>query len=275
MKRRSWLWFVASAILAILAGVLAIWIINQNRNQPVQEIPEYQVVVASAPISANETIGPDKVRVEARTEPVTGQVLEQDIGLVLGSYALRDIAPGEIITTQDFYSIETGGMTGVMRITSVLEDKFAVTLPADDILSNWGAVLPGDHVDVLITFDVILETPMYPADVVARGEQLVGIDRDERMDNVSALTLQNLEVLQILQEPQPEQQEEGVAPARRALVLKIDPQDAVVLKYLQDSDATIDLALRNPENSTLYSVEPVNINYLVLRYNIALPEPLE
>jgi Flp pilus assembly protein CpaB len=275
MKRRSWLWFVASAILAILAGVLAIWIIYQGQPEQEEQIPEYQVVVASAPISANEIIGPDKVRVEARTEPVTGQVLEQDIGLVLGSYALRDIAPGEIITTQDFYSIETGGMTGVIRITSVLEDKFAVTLPADDILSNWGAVLPGDHVDVLITFDVILETPMYPDDVVARGEQIVGIDRDQRMDSVSALTLQNLEVLQIVQEPQPEQQEEGVAPARRALLLKIDPQDAVVLKYLQDSDATIDLALRNPENSTLYSVEPVNINYLVLRYNIALPEPLE
>ena len=273
MKRRSWLWFVASAILAILAGVLAIWIIT--RPPPVDEVGQVaaqQVVVASAPISAGERITVDKLRVEARTELVTGMVLEQQQERVQDAIATRDIAPGAIITTDDFRRI---GEVSTGSIALLLEDEIAVTLPADDILSNWGAVLPGDHVDVLITFDVILETPMYPADVVARGEQLVGIDRDERMDNVSALTLQNLEVLQILQEPQPEQQEEGVAPARRALLLKIDPQDAVVLKYLQDSDATIDLALRNPENSTLYSVEPVNINYLVLRYNIALPEPLE
>jgi hypothetical protein len=38
---------------------------------------------------------------------------------------------------------------------------------------------------------------------------------------------------------------------------------------------TIDVALRSPENNTLFSVQPVNINYLVLRYGIVLPEPLE
>jgi len=49
----------------------------------------------------------------------------------------------------------------------------------------------------------------------------------------------------------------------------------VVLKYLRDSVGQIDLALRSPTNNTLFDVDPVNINYLVLRYGIALPQPLE
>jgi hypothetical protein len=35
------------------------------------------------------------------------------------------------------------------------------------------------------------------------------------------------------------------------------------------------LALRAPENDTLFNVQPVNINYLMLRYGIVLPQPLE
>jgi hypothetical protein len=104
------------------------------------------------------------------------------------------------------------------------------------------------------------------------------IERDQSLDSVSVLTLQNLEVLQIIEEPQPEseaQQEEGPQLRPRALILQVDPQDAVVLKYLNDSVGSVQLALRGPENETLFNVQPVNINYLMLRYGIVLPQPLE
>jgi len=95
------------------------------------------------------------------------------------------------------------------------------------------------------------------------------------------LTLQNLEVLQVIEEPTPvqpeqqqQQQQQALVPPR-ALILKIDPQDALVLNYLLDSVGKISLALRSPNNNTLFEVEPVNINYLMLRYGIRLPLPLE
>ena len=54
------------------------------------------------------------------------------------------------------------------------------------------------------------------------------------MDGVSVLTLQNLEVVQIIEEPAPEGEQDPEQPIlrNRALILKADPQDAVVLKYL-------------------------------------------
>jgi Flp pilus assembly protein CpaB len=279
MKRRSWLWIFTSVILAVLAGVVAIVVLNQaaERGTTVVPSPKQPVVVARNPIAANAILRADNVLVEERDEiPSGAAVRTQD---VLGQMALRDIPSGEVILMQDVASV--GFSSGITETKAMLlgDDKIAVALPANDILSKWGAVVPGDHVDVLVTLDVVLETPIQPEDMPTseQGLALLAMERDQSLDNVSMLTIQDLEVLQILTEPQPEgataNQEEG-QPAElrpRALVLKINPQDAVVLKYLRNSSASIDVALRSPTNSTLFDVQPVNINYLVLRYGIVVP----
>ncbi len=277
MKRRSLLWFIASAILALLAGVLAMVFLGSRGPQPTVQRPKQPVVVARNPIAANDVIRVDNVTLQERDRFPSGAAVEvQDI---VGGTALRDIAEGEVVTMQDVRII-----TGTRDLEFVLgDDKLAVALLADDILSKWGTVLPGDHVDILVTLDVILEKPMYIEDLrtVEDANIYNTIERDQSLDNVSVLTLQNAEVLQIIEEPQPEVEEargEEQAPPtlpQRALILKVDPQDAVVLKYLRDSTGTIDLALRSPENDALFNVQPVNINYLMLRYGIVLPQPLE
>jgi pilus assembly protein CpaB len=281
MKRRSWLWFIASAVLAVLAGVLAIFALSRVDDQtPEISEPKQPVVIARQPLAANTVIRADYVSVEERDEMPSGAAVR--VSDVLGQITLRDIAVGEVIVMQDIMGTTSISYTRDLPVL-LGDDKIAVALPADDILSQWGAVLPGDHVDVLFTLDVVLETPIDPEDVILtdEGEFLYSLERDQSLDNVSVLTLQNLEVLQILEEPQiqtegnQQGQEAPTAPPSRALVLKIDPQDAVVLKYLRDSVGSIDLALRSEENSTLFDTQPVNINYLVLRYGIVLPQPLE
>jgi Flp pilus assembly protein CpaB len=273
MKRRSLLWFVASALLALLAGVLAV--VFLQRAQPTEEapVPEQLVVVALSPIAENEVIRVDYVSLQERDTFPSGAAVE--VKDVLGGTALRDIAQGEVIVMQDIRII-----TGTSDLPFLLgDDTIAVALEADDILSKWGAVMPGDHVDVLFTLDVILEKPMYVDDITTVEEAgLYEIERDQSMDDVSVLTLQNLEILQIIEEPQVEeqaQQEEVAQIPQRALILKVDPQDAVVLKFLRDTIGSIDLALRSPDNEALFNVQPVNINYLMLRYGIVLPQPLE
>ena len=113
------------------------------------------------------------------------------------------------------------------------------------------------------------------------GEVLQRLERDQSLDHVSVLTLQNLEVLQIIEEPGvtleegQQAQDQAASVPQRAMVLAINPQDAVLLKYLRDTEGILDVALRSPDNGTLFNAEPVNINYLVLRYGIVLPEPLQ
>jgi Flp pilus assembly protein CpaB len=274
MKRRSWLWFIAAIILAVLAGVIAILTLRQaaTRETPAAETPGRVVVVARQPIAVNSTIRIDNVISEERSNSPSGAAVQiQD---VVGRITLRDIAQGEVILMQDL----TSEISGTHNLPYLLgDDKIAVALPAGDILSKWGAIAPGDHVDVLFTIDVVLETP-FPAELqgLEDGTTIQQMVRDQSLDKVSVLTLQNLEVLQLIEEPVPQQQQEQATPlAQKALILKIGPQDALVLKYLIDSVGKIDLALRSPTNNTLFDVEPVNINYLVLRYGIMLPQPLE
>jgi len=278
MKRRSWLWFFAALVLAGLAGVIAIFALRQaaTRETPSAATPGRIVVVARQPIAVNSTIRVDNVVSEERSITPSGAAVQiQD---VLGRVTLRDIAQGEVILMQDL----TSEISGTRNLPFLLgDDKIAVALPTNDILGNWGAVAPGDHVDVLFTLDVLLETPL-PFEIRAMEEEgttLQVVERDQSLDKVSVLSLQNLEVLQVIEEPVPsqqQQQQQQQAPLpQRALILKIDPQDAMVLKYLIDSTGKIDLALRSPTNNTLFNVEPVNINYLMLRYGIRLPEPLE
>ena len=278
MKRRSWIWFLISGILALLAGVVAIAALRFFADRVDPEIPvaSQMVVVANSPIAAGSIIRVDWVALTERDQIPSGAIVNPDD--VIGRKALADLAPNEVIRVQDVEQQAQGPSR-----SDIPADKIAVALPADDILSKWGAVMPGDHVDVLFTLDVILETDMYPEEVlrVEEGEVLQRLERDQSLDHVSVLTLQNLEVLQIIEEPGvtleegQQAQDQAASVPQRAMVLAINPQDAVLLKYLRDTEGILDVALRSPDNGTLFNAEPVNINYLVLRYGIVLPEPLQ
>ncbi|NLF12024.1 MAG: Flp pilus assembly protein CpaB [Anaerolineaceae bacterium] len=278
MKRRSWIWFLISVILALLAGVVAIAALRFFADRVDPEIPvaSQMVVVANSPIAAGSIIRVDWVALTERDQIPSGAIVNPDD--VIGRKALADIAANEVIRVQDVEQQAQGPSR-----SDIPADKIAVALPADDILSKWGAVMPGDHVDVLFTLDVILETDMYPEEVlrVEEGEVLQRLERDQSLDHVSVLTLQNLEVLQIIEEPGvtlqegQQAQDQAASVPQRAMVLAINPQDAVLLKYLRDTEGILDVALRSPDNGTLFNAEPVNINYLVLRYGIVLPEPLQ
>jgi len=277
MKRRNWLWFIASFVLALLAGIVVVYLLVINA--PAGEAPPQaltrRVVVATQSIARGSEIRADFIQIAEVDEdqiPSGAAARSQD---VIGAIAKRDFALNDVITMQDIVL-----PWAPRRITDTLlidDDKLVVVLEADDVLSQWGGVIPGDRVDLLFSLDVILETPMYPQEVLAAEEGIQLIDRDQSMDNTSVLALQNLEVLEILEEPAAPGAEEGAETTlpRRALLLQIDPQDAVILKYLRDSEATMDVALRARDNDTQYEVDAVNINYIVLRYGIVLPEPLE
>ena len=109
--------------------------------------------------------------------------------------------------------------------------------------------------------------------VRAADAVLYGVAEGRELDHPDEGSLGEAHV----EEPSPEgeQDPEQPTPRNRALILKAEPQDAVVLKYLLDVVGTVSLAKRSPENEALFNVQPVNINYLMLRYGVVLPQPLE
>ena len=135
-------------------------------------------------------------------------------------------------------------------------DKIGVALPANDLLSKSGEVDTGDHIDILASM------------VVVGAEQGKG-------GQVTLLTLQDIPVVKTLE--QAVQQSNNGQPQRGAitgLIVAVDPQDAVTLKYFVDSGANVSIAVRPPKLTSIFQVIPATLNYLADRFGITVPVPL-
>jgi Flp pilus assembly protein CpaB len=89
-------------------------------------------------------------------------------------------------------------------------------------------------------------------------------------------TLQNVQVIGVIHTTVAQESSTGLtakaqkdsAPAVAAYVVALDPQDALLLKYLRDRGATMDLALRNMRDDAEHVTKPVDQNYVVDKYQL-------
>jgi len=236
---------------------------------PEVEAPLTRSVVVAAHLVERRTVL-SETDVEIRELPEdairSGAVVKTEDAI--GRITLTELNEGEIILAQNLLEVTAEGAPeeGQVSLGEALEeDELAVALPATDLMSRFGVVMPGDKVDVLFSINVVGKTLL---EEVPRG----GL--------VALTTVQDLEILQIVAE-KPAVEEggqppaEGEQPSERLLILIADPQEAVIIKYLKDSGGVIDFALRAPTSERLFDTEPVTINYLARRYGIIPPEPLD
>jgi len=76
----------------------------------------------------------------------------------------------------------------------------------------------------------------------------------------------------------PSQQDTGeqtrqstLAPSPSVVTLLVTQQDALVLQYARKAGATVEFALRNPNDAEQVDTEPVNLNYMMTRFGISVP----
>ena len=172
----------------------------------------------------------------------------------IGFLVLRSLTAGQMVLNTDVVSPTVAG--GVTAFT-MDKGKVAFAFPADDLLTSNRVLKAGDHVDVLFSIEVKAE-----------------VNGSERLMTFNAL--QNLEVAAIIDpsdlQSQASQQSGGSQIPPRAVIFTLDPQDALILKYLKDMGGTVDIVLRAPDSKEQFSPQPVNQDYLLDRYQMRLPE---
>ncbi len=257
--RKGWIWYLAGLLLAIVAGGIAI--VAMQQATPTREAPPpptQPVVVAKQDIPAQQVITPDALEVKNMllADVPSGAVFR--IEDAAGKFALQAIPSGQPILAQQIVSLSgTGSITSTSKLSALLPtDKIGVVLPADDLLSQSGEVGTGDHIDILASLIVASATPN-------KGGQ------------VSLLTLQNVPVVKVLQEQVAATNSQGQTTSRpgkiSGLVVAVDPQDSVTLKYFLDAGAKISLGLRPPKLTSIFNLIPVTINYIADKFNIQAP----
>jgi Flp pilus assembly protein CpaB len=262
--RRGWIWYLAGLLLAVMAGVLAVLALRQAvpKAEPIRTATR-PVIVARQDLAARQIVTQDAL---GTRELPLGEIPSGAIFRIedaVGKFSLQDIKAGQPLLAQNLIAATTGpgaAITSSVQLSMLLPpDKVAVVLPAGDLLSLSGDVSIGDHIDIL-------------ASLVVAGKEGGG-------GQVTLMNLQNVPIVKVLQEAPPSSGSGQAAQQQRpkitGLVLALDPQDGIILKYFIDSGAKVSIDLRSPRLTVTFDVSPVTLEYLADKYKIQVPKPLE
>lgn len=256
MRRRSgFIWIVAGIALAILAGLLTVWLVMRvvpAAAPPELAEPEIEVVMAARYIPVREVILDDAVELRSVPASAVPDNAARSLDQITGYMAMIPISPDEIILTNQVLTPDVSSD----RVGFLMAgDKLAVAFAATDLMARSGLIRPGEHVDLLFSVEV--------ATASGDGERIVTLD-----------ALQNVEIAAMIR-PGGAEVGEGVAALSRdepaTIIVALDPQDALVLKHLWDIGGTVSLALRAPGAEEPFDVEPVDMPYMVDRYELRIP----
>ena len=238
MRLRSWFFLSLGIVLAIVTAIALNGVTQQTANHVVAApIETISIVVASADMPPRTVI--TEAMLARRDYPrdlvPTGALADE--ADAVGQTTLAAIPIGAAVLRGQI--IAANGKTGSSLIID--PGKVLVSFPTNDPLTLGGFVEIGDHVDVLATVTT-------------------GVGENPKRTQT---TIQNLEVLQVIG-PTKEQPQRA-----SSLTFVVDHQTALVLKYLRDSQATIDIAVRSRSETQDATTRSVDINYLVQSFGIA------
>lgn len=244
--RRGCLWLAAGLLLATLAGVATFVFVQRMAvaTKPVTEPPKVEVLVAGRDIALQTVLAQADVEVQEVPPDMVPQGALTNPEQALGQLTMADITEGEIILRQRLIAPDYVGAKAAFVMDP---QKVIIAFPIVDLLNTIGIVRPGDHVDLMMTYDFSKARPNIEASMT------------------TLTTLQDLQVAAIVRGPSDQEGKPGPA---QALLFAVDPQDALLIKHLRDTGAAMEFALRSPAARGEFEVEPVDGDYLLTRYEI-------
>lgn len=256
------------------------------------EYPESSIP-PNAIVNEAETIG--KI---ANSEIVQGQIIVRDllrdkVGGGSGEAAF-DIPAGHVMVafpinkqTSVAYAIQPGDVVDVLMTFSIvdLDPEFQTILPNkfSFLLQDTQTNAAGEESSTFTLSPAIdkgrlnIENELFPGFEFPR--------EDQRPRRVAQLTVQRAKVIKVgtfLEDETAQQQpvaegEPTPTPTRPDIAsLAVTPQDALVLLWARQSKAYMELALRAAgDEQADHSTEAVTLQYMLTRFNIAVPPKLE
>jgi len=205
-------------ITLVISGVIVLWM-NHGNSKPHVTVaapaPKTQYVAAAANLDANQVIRAENLRLIdwPADHPLPGAF--SSAAPLIGRVIMFPVAEGEPIIERQLSTPGTGsGLT--VKIPNGMR---AISLHSDDVIGVAGFLLPGTHVDVLVTLH-----PSAP------------------QDPFTFTVLQDAEVLAAGQKTQPDP--EGKPTVATEVTLLVKPEDAERI-VLASSQGTVHFVLRN------------------------------
>ena len=285
--RRGRLLILIGLILACgTAAVVFLLLQNVSKTPTTAEVKTEKVVVVTQPIKEGEVVD-GRLELADRAVPVPEDALRTLDGTT-GLLAKADLGQNTIVTAGMLQTKEQ--QMAESQVGNLVEVGYvAVAFPISELSSVSYGVQANDQVDILITFafiDVDTETqtrsplcpPICPA---ASGGEGTAATAGQIPRLATQLTLQKVRVLGVgrwdykpvatTEGQATEQQQQEAAQPPEYITLMLLPQDALVLKLARESQASIDLAVRQREDAQDFATQQVTLEYLMTRFSISVP----
>jgi len=263
---------VAGLVVAGLAGIVGFITLSRAAAQSVGEMaskPAVPVVVAARAVALRSTLTSEDLEVKELPVDLLPEGVLSDVLDAQGKVALVDISPGELILAQRLMEPNAISADGRLALF-IAEDEVLMAFPATDLMSRAGVLKPGDRVDLLISLH-------FPTDrgigaLVEEGEA-TSPGRGEEL--ATFVLLENVGIAGFVGGPSAEEESGGIlspgakeANSVKAVLFTLTPQDALVLKYVKDAGGVQDIVLRAPGAEHPFSIEPVDVDFVINRYRI-------
>jgi pilus assembly protein CpaB len=242
--------------MAILAGIVAFLVLSRAAGQQTPGIPgaagrTVPVAVAAQAVPVGTQLTAEMLQIREIPVESTAEGAVATVDDAVGKITMVEIYPGEVVLAQrlaDPNVVSGEGRTALV----VSEGQVLMAFPTADLMSQAGVLKPGDHVDLLFS----LQFP----------DMAAGTDTPEGEQLATFNLLQNVTIAALVGgKPATEGTSQGPP---EALLLTIAPQDALVLKYVKDAGGTVDIVLRGPGDTGPYETNPVDVDYMINRYQI-------
>jgi Flp pilus assembly protein CpaB len=305
MPRRGTILIIVGIILALGTTAVVFVLLRPSGAQPEatpQPTPEEKisVVIAAQEIPALTEIPADAVGTLLIPKSALNARYLLDPEAVIGKKTMTTVSRGSFITTDVLLDESKVLELGYNASLNIPEGKVAVAFRTNQLRAVAGAIQNGDFVDILISY-WMLDTEKQPTTTGEEEEEAP----PQSYILLAQLLLQDVEVLRVGtwagvavppeeteaggeggEAPMAQEEQEGegeaeeeltpVSPqAEVVLTLLLDQQDALVLKFALESEASIDLVLRGREDHETVRTETVSLEYVMTRFEITVPpEPM-
>ena len=233
---------LTSIVVALLvSGVFTLWFSRRfSKNRPAPPPVKLQYAAAAENMQADQVIRPQDLRLVdwPASMPLTGASTTP--APLVGRIVLYPLAQGQPILDRQLSAPGSG--TGITA--KIPNGMRAISLRTDDVVGVAGFVLPGTHVDVLVT-----------------------LHADNTSTPLTFTVLQDAEVLAAGQKTEPDP--DGKASNATVVTLLVKPEDAERVT-LASNQGTIHFVLRNGVDREQFTGPPVQLSQLS---GIAPPAP--
>jgi Flp pilus assembly protein CpaB len=277
VKRSNRLVIFIGVLLAILAFVGIVIVLNQNPHTPsggAEPTPTtVAVLVAKQNIAIGDSVTPALVEVKQVDPAAVEGTRLADPSQVGGRTALVDVPAGSQVNQQTF-----GGVGNVCISCMLQAGEKAIPIQVDLLTGVDYLIQPGDHVDVLVA--VQLPAIMNPDGKSQRTVKVVL--QDKRVLYVSGRNAATLPQATPVPGASPGAAASAPAiPTSVIVVIAGDDQDAEVLRYAQrdqtelqgtGNSAVVALTIRNTKDDKTEVTTGITINELIKTYGLLVPQ---